>query len=87
MNPFRRFIRSDVYRNIVSWIEYCFDDGAVPGSSAQLISITPQKATPAEAENVNRFRRLLRNERFHKWMWRTGTVVTIWQIYDMLFKN
>jgi hypothetical protein len=72
-----------VLRNIVDF----FDDVAVPGSSAQLISITPQKATPAEAENVSRVRRLLRSERFHKWMWRIGTVVMIWQTYDMLFKK
>jgi hypothetical protein len=72
-----------ILRNIVDF----FDDVAIPGSWAQLISIGPEKAAPAEAENLSRFRRLLRNERFQKWMWRIGTMVTIWQIYDMLFKD
>jgi hypothetical protein len=74
-------------RNIVLWIRDFFDDVAVPGSWAQLISITPQKATPAEAENANRFRRLLGSPIFLKWIWRILTVWIIWQTYEFLFKD
>lgn len=70
-----------VLRNIVDF----FDDVAVPGP-AQLISITPEKSKPAEAENVSRFRRLLRSPIFLKWIWRIWTVWMIWQTYEFLFK-
>jgi len=71
-----------VLRNIVDF----FDDVAVPGSWAQPISITPEKATPTETENVSRFRRLLRSPAFLKWFWRISTVWLIWQTYELLFK-
>jgi hypothetical protein len=38
-----------ILRNIVDF----FDGVAVPGSWAQLISIGPEKAPPAEAEHLN----------------------------------
>ena len=71
-----------ILRNIVDF----FDDVAVPGSWAQLISIGPEKAAPAEAENVNWLRRLLRSPIFLKWIWRISTVWLIWQTYELLFK-
>ena len=71
-----------ILRNIVDF----FDDVAVPGSWAQLISIGPEKAAPADAEHLNRFRRLLRSPIFLKWIWRIGTVWMIWQTYELLFK-
>jgi len=71
-----------VLRNIVDF----FDDVAVPGSWAQLISIGPEKAAPAEAQNVNWLRRLLRSPIFLKWIWRISTVWLIWQTYELLFK-
>ena len=71
-----------ILRNIVDF----FDDVAVPGSWAQLISIAPEKPAPAEAEHLNRFRRLLRSQAFWKWFWRISTVWMIWQTYELLFK-